>query len=178
MLCVRCGSDNPVGTNYCTRCNARLPRMAPTGLSTSVLDVQEGRAYVVPTRRIPTKYLHDLTCRAYEYVHEEGDGEAVLAAYEVVRSNIESFEYNEMPDLLGRLHVEAASAKADDDYFSQLIYLLNKGVATMREGFALMDAFVESGDVEVLREALKRMQDGNDDLALGKQLSDERAKKR
>lgn len=30
MICLRCGTQNPAGRNYCTSCNAVLPRMDET----------------------------------------------------------------------------------------------------------------------------------------------------
>jgi len=174
VLCFRCGNANPPNLNYCGRCNAVLPRleMDDASLAPPLLDLEEGRQYLVPTQSFPTEYLYQLTCRAYEYVHEEASGTPLLEAYELVRSKIDAFDANELPGLIERLQNEK---KPDDDYSSQMIYLLTRGVATMREGFELMDAFVENGDVETLRAALARMQQGNDHLGLGKRLSSERA---
>ena len=40
----------------------------------------------------------------------------------------------------------------------QMIYLLTRGMGQFHEGFALMEAFVASGDVETLKQGFTRMQ--------------------
>ena len=39
-----------------------------------------------------------------------------------------------------------------------MIYLLTRGMGQFHEGFALMEAFVASGDVETLKQGFTRMQ--------------------
>lgn len=176
MLCLRCGGENPPRANYCTRCNAVLPRIVTSDSTppASTIDVEEGRHYLVPQRSFPTEYLYNLTCRAYEYIHENASGTPLLDAYNVVRTRIEAFESNDLPHLLDRLRLGQMAAP-DDDYYSQMVYLLKRGVSVMHEGFERMDAFIESGEIETLKEAIAMMQEGNDSLGLGKQLSLQRS---
>jgi hypothetical protein len=156
-----------------------LPRMAPQhdAPAASLVDMQEGTQYRVPQRSFPTEYMYNLTCHAAAYIHEEASGTPLLDAYHDVRSRIEAFEANDLPGLLDRLHLERAAAP-HDDYYGEVIYLLSRGVSIFREGFERMDAFIESGDTDTLKDAVTRMQEANDNLALGKQLSLERASSR
>jgi hypothetical protein len=179
MMCFRCGSDNGPGARYCGQCNAVLPRMeSPHDVpAASLVDMQEGTQYRVPQRSFPTEHMYNLTVHAAAYIHEEASGTPLLEAYQEVRKRIEAFEFNDLPGLLDRLHLEKSMAP-DDDYYSEIIYLLSRGVSMFREGFERFDAFIESGDTDTLKEAVTRMQEANDNLALGKQLSLERASQR
>lgn len=176
MMCFRCGSQNGPGARYCGQCNASLPRMTPEqdAPAASLVDMREGTQYRVPQRSFPTEYMYNLTCHAAAYIHEEASGTPLLEAYQEVRSRIEAFAADDLPGLLDRLHQEKAMAP-DDGYHDELIYLLSRGVSMFGEGFERMDAFIESGDTDTLKEAVTRMQEANDNLALGKQLSLERA---
>lgn len=170
MLCLRCGQVNPPRTKLCSRCNAVLPRMDFDQAPASTLDMEDGRAYVLPQRSFPTRYMYDLTCRAYEYIHQEAPGEPLLDAYDVVRSSIERFEAHEMPKLLERMAAEKRQ-EPNEDFWTQVPYLLKRGLAMLHEGFARMDEFIETGDVETLKAAVERMQEGNDNFGLARQLS-------
>lgn len=173
MLCLRCGHVNPPRTKHCARCSAMLPRMDFDEGPTSTLVVEDGRDYVLPQRSFPTRYMYDLTCRAYEYIHLEAPGEPLLEAYEVVRSAIERFEAEDMPKLLERMGDEKRK-EPDDDFWTQVPYLLNRGSTMLHEGFALMDEFIGTGDVETLKAAVERMQEGNDNFGLARELGLER----
>lgn len=177
MFCFRCGMPNEPRNNYCVNCHAVLPRMDSDVGNTSTLELEDGREYVVPQRSFPTKYMYDLTCRAYEYIHEEAPGEPLLEAYEIVRTNLERFEDHDLPTLLQKM-LEEKRKEPDDDYWTQMPYLLTRGTTMMHEGFVMMDSFIESGDVDTLKAAVERMQQGNDNLGLARELAVERKRRR
>lgn len=170
MFCFHCGHQNEPHANFCADCSARLPRMDRDREPGPTLEVEDGREYVVPQRSFPTQYLYDLTCRAYEYIHQEAPGEPLVHAWYVVQAALETFEEEDLPALLARLREEKAKAP-EDDYWTQMPYLLNRGVQLMHEGFERMEAFLECGDVEVLKDAVTRMQEGNDSLGLARELA-------
>jgi len=173
MLCLRCGHDSPPFSNCCARCNAVLPRMELMDGTSHTLDVEDGREYVVPQRSFPTRYLHDLTCRAYEYIHLEAPGEPLLEALTVVRSALEHFRAHDLPKMLARMREEKRKSP-HEDYWTQMPYLLNRGVQLMQQGFDTMESFVDSGDVETLKVAIAQMQEGNDNLGQARELALER----
>src|SRR5439155_20793652 len=117
------------------------------------IDLQEGHAFVMPQQSFPTQHMYELTCRAHEYVHQEASGGPLVEAYEKVKSHMATFEYETLPVLLSSLQVEQ-SASPDDDFYSQVTYLLKRGTTIMSEGYELMDQFIASGDVDTLRAAL------------------------
>lgn len=171
MLCFRCGKMNEPRSNYCENCHAVLPRMDSDVVGPSpMLDLEDGREYVVPQRSFPTRYMYDLTCRAYEYIHLEAPGEPLLEAYEIVRTAIERFESDDLPTLLQKMQ-EQKRKEPGEDYWTQMPFLLNRGTTMLREGFEMMDAFIESGDVETLKAAILKMQEGNDNLGLARELA-------
>lgn len=174
MICVKCGHTNAGGGNYCQKCNAVLFKMAGSMAPTSSIDVEEGKSYLTPQRSYPTEYLYNLSWRAYEYIHEGASGEPLLEAYQVVRSRIEQFETDGLPALQQDFELEKVELP-DDDFSRQMIYLLNKGVGLYREGFDLMEQFIESGDNQTLIQAVTRMQEGNDHLGLAGELSQMRS---
>ncbi|MEW6278200.1 MAG: zinc ribbon domain-containing protein [Candidatus Eremiobacterota bacterium] len=167
MLCIRCGHDNEAGSNFCEKCNAKLLQMAPTGApgAASVLEVDEHTEYLVPDQRYVTQHLYNLTWRAYEYLHQDGPGEALLEAYQIVRAKLDEFEADAMPEMMAQFQAER-QRDPEDDYPKQLIYLMNKGISLYREGATMFDSFVQSGEEPVLIEAVHRMQDGNDNIGL------------
>lgn len=175
MNCVKCGQSNPGGLNFCQRCNAQLLKIAGAAASSS-LDIEEGKAYLTPDRAYPTEFLYNLSCRAYEYVHQGAPGEPLLEAYHIVRSRIDEFEAEGLPALLSELESERHEMP-DDDHARQMIYLLSKGVSMYREGFVGFDDFVVSGETEALIFAITRMQEGNDHLGLAGELAQTRSQK-
>jgi hypothetical protein len=176
MICIKCGHANPGGLNYCQKCNAYLVKMAGASSMTSSIDVEEGKSYLTPQRSYPTEYLYNLTCRAYEYVHEGASGDPLLEAYQVVRGRMDEFEAEGLPALLTEFENEKLELP-EDDYSRQMIYLLNKGVALYREGFDMFDGFIESGESQTLIDAVTRMQEGNDHLGLAGELAQLRTQK-
>lgn len=169
MICMKCGQMNPDSLNFCQKCNATLMKVAPTGASSSVIDVEEGKEYLTPQKSYPTEFLYNLTCRAYEYIHHGASGDPLLEAYDVVRTRLEEFENEALPTILEHMQFERQEYP-EDDYARQMLYLLNKGVALYREGCAMMDEFIETGETPTLIEAVRRMQDGNDNLGLATEL--------
>ena len=150
-----------------------LLKMAGMG-PTSSIDVEEGKSYLTPQRSYPTEYLYNLTCRAYEYIHEGASGDPLLDAYHVVRTRMEQFETEGLPALLQEFELEKVELP-EDDFSRQMIYLLNKGVGMYRDGFDLMEQFIESGETETLIRAVTGMQEGNDHLGLAGELSQMRS---
>lgn len=176
MICVRCGNPNPPGSNYCSRCHAVLPRI-DSGEPSSSFAIEDGREYLVPERSYPTEHVYHLTCRAWEYIHQEAPGEPLLEAFEVVRGALDRFESEDLPDLLVRFE-EGRAKEPDDDYWTQLPYLMKRGITMMREGFARMETFVGDGDVDTLKSAVERIQEGNDHLGLARELATQRMRRR
>lgn len=177
MFCFRCGMANEPRNNYCVNCHAVLPRMDSDVTPSSTLDLEDGREYVVPQRSFPTKYLYDLTCRAYEYIHHEAPGEPLLEAYGIVRNALERFEAHDLPTLLQKM-LEEKRKDPEDDYWTQMPFLLNRGTKMMHEGFVMMDSFIESGDPDTLKAAVEKMQEGNDNLGLARELALQRRRPR
>ncbi len=171
MLCIRCGYDNREGTNYCSKCNAKMLAMAPVGVpgGTGGLEMDENTTYITPQQRFVTEYIFNLSNRAYEYLHLGEPGEPLLEAFEVVKQKVDEFEFNAMPDILNDLKAER-NDDPDNEYPKQVLYLVNKGVALYREGIAQFESFVASGDEPTLVEAVHKMQDANDNLCLAYQM--------
>jgi hypothetical protein len=171
MLCIRCGHDNPDGTNFCTKCNAKMLQMAPSGTpgGRSVLELDEHTTYLTPDRRYVTEYMYNLTCRAYEYLHVGESGEPLLEAYQFVKSKIDELEQVGMPEMIAQLQAER-SDDPENEYPKQVLYLLNKGITLYREGFGMFDSFVQSGEDQVLIDSIHKMQDANDNLCLAYQV--------
>lgn len=170
MLCLRCGHDSPQHSHYCARCTAILPRMELNDGRSHTLDVEDGRDYVVPKRSFPTRYLYDLTCRAYDYIHLEAPGEPLLEARDRVRDALERFKTAELPKILERIAEEKIKAP-HDDFWTQVPYLIQQGLQLMDQGFQTMDDFVESGEVETLKAAIAQLQEGNDNLGQARELA-------
>lgn len=173
MICIRCGTNNPAQLNYCQKCNAHLVKMGFSA-STSFIDVEEGTTYLSPQRSYPTEYLYDLTCRAHEYIYQGASGDPLLQAYHNVKLHMDDFENDGLPTLLEQFRLEKVEFP-EDDYPSQMVYLLNKGIALYHEGYQLMDEFVQSGENETLVASVHRMQDGNDHLGLVGELASGRS---
>lgn len=171
MLCIRCGYDNKEGTNYCSKCNAKMLTMAPTGVpgAGSAVELDENTTYLTPQQRFVTEYMFDLTSRAYEYLHLGEPGEPLLEAYQVVRQRVDDFEKTQFPEILADLQNQRSDSP-DEEYPKQVIYLINKGLSLYREGFGLFDSFVASGDEPTLIDAIHKMQDANDNLCLAYQV--------
>ncbi|MBM3465448.1 MAG: hypothetical protein FJX76_25425 [Armatimonadetes bacterium] len=173
MICIKCGHSNPDNLNYCEKCNAYIFKMAAGGAASSMMELEEGKEYLVPQRSYPTEYLYNLTCRAYEYIHEEASGDPLLEAYQVVKARLDDLEFNSLPNAIASLQAERAE-EPEDDYPRQVTYLLTKGVSLYREGGALFDQFVENGENQVLIDAITRMQEGNDNLGLALEMGQAR----
>lgn len=174
MICIKCGHANPDHLNYCEKCNAYIFKMgAGQGAAPSVIDLEEGKQYFVPERSYPTEYLYNLTCRAYEYIHENAPGEPLLEAYEVVRTKLDEMEEQSLPGVLEGLNHQRLE-DPEDDFPRQMAYLINKGVLLYREGTALMDEFIANGENSVLIDAVTRMQEGNDNFGLALEMGQAR----
>lgn len=171
MLCVRCGYDNKEGTNYCSKCNAKMLAMAPTGIpgSGSAVEMDENTTYLTPQQRFVTEFIFNLSNRAYEYLHLGEPGEPLLEAFEVVKQRVDEFENNAMPDILADLQKQR-SEYPEEEYPRQVLYLVNKGVSLYREGIAMFESFVASGDETTLLDAVHKMQDANDNVCLAYQM--------
>lgn len=177
MLCIRCGEANPPGSNFCSKCNAKLLQMAPTGTpgGSAVLEVDENTEYLTPKQRYVTEHLYNLTCRAYEYLHQGEPGDPLLEAYNIVKAKLLEFEEASLPEIMAQLQAERQE-DPEDDYPKQILYLLNKGISLYKEGTGMFDSFVESGEEPVLVDAVTRMQDGNDNICLAYELIYSRTK--
>lgn len=171
MLCIRCGFDNKEGSNYCSKCNAKILTMAPSGApgAASAVELDENTNYLTPQQRFVTEYVFNLTNRAYEYLHLGEPGEPLLEAFQVVKHNVDDFEQNKYPDILQDLKNER-SDYPDDEYPKQVLYLLSKGLSLYREGIGMFESFIASGDEPTLIESVHKMQDANDNLCLAYQI--------
>lgn len=176
MICIKCGHSNPDSLNYCEKCNAHLVKMAFASAPTSSIEVEEGKSYLSPQRSYPTEHLYNLTCRAVEYVDQGASGDPLLEAYKIVQERMDEFETESLPALLQAYQSEKVDVP-EDDYSSQMIYLLKIGVAKYREGFAMMDQFIASGENATLIQAVHTMQYGNDHLGLAGELATLRGQK-
>ncbi len=175
MLCLRCSHDNPPGVNFCQKCNARMLQMAPSGnpMPTSTLEFDDNTHYLSADRYV-TEHIYELTCRAAEYLQGE-PGEPLIEAFNVCKAKLEEFRDQAMPTIIADLQMER-STHPELDFAPQILYQVNHGVTLFEEGVNMFATFMETGDDQVLIQAVTSMQDGNDHICLAHELILKRAK--
>lgn len=171
MLCIRCGHDSPEGSKFCHKCNAKLLHMAPTGnpMSNSLLDLDDTTNIITPEKRYITEHIYHLTACAYDYLHKGEPGEPLLEAFQVIKSRMEEFQNEALPEIVAQLQAERSNYP-DLDFAPQILYQINHGTKLVEEGVGYFESFIESGDEEVLIAAVTCMQDGNDHICLANEL--------
>ncbi|MGE0493383.1 MAG: hypothetical protein AB7S38_29515 [Vulcanimicrobiota bacterium] len=176
MQCIRCGHENPEGTKVCSGCQARLLRLAPTGVPNQSVAIEEGREYLAPQINYETVHLMTLFEVVELFLDDGVDPEAVMAEIEAHRARLDAYEAGPLPDSLSLLAQEAQRLPADD-FHTQVSYLLKKGVGLYRQGLDNLTLALEEAETEEpFVEACQALQDGNNHICLGLELMDERQK--
>ncbi len=103
MICVKCGHMNPGDSKYCEKCNAVLLRVLPPQASTTMVDVEEGFAYLSPEQMYITSYIFQLVQAGYNYCTGEGTREELAEVYGDVKKRFEDFDQRILPDMLAEL---------------------------------------------------------------------------
>ncbi len=173
--CFKCSADNPAGTKYCVSCGALLPQIAPTGASSSSIDLDEETQYLAPTKHYPSEELLQLAWCANDFLEEEvQELDGFLDAYEHVKQKFENYKSNNMTAFLDLVADDRARAP-EDPYPKQLAYLHNKGVGLYEEGIAIVEGFLDAYDAdkieaEQLKEGVIKLVLANDHFSLAFEL--------
>lgn len=174
MLCPRCSTVNPDQARYCSQCQAVLPRLPGSGLPSGV-PLKEGVEYPEPTHHYETEQLVEL----HELVEAVLDGED---AFEQLEEHLEQMAHNyqrfetehvrPMQELLQR----ESHRLPEDDYNTQLSYVLKTGMAKFHEGKNMFRRFfeTESDSPEELEAAFVEVGDGHDYICLGMEMAQQR----
>ena len=161
ITCFKCGHENDPSLKYCEKCNALLPKQAPTGIpSTSTMDLAEEIDYPRPEGHYQSPFLEHLAWAVHDFLEENGEIEPVFEGYEAYQELFENFraaypQYRETT-------YGHKSLLPDDPFPSKFNYLL-----------ATAENFYEAGKTkfEGYFEQLEAFLDKQEDLE--KQLAEE-----
>ncbi|MEW6279291.1 MAG: zinc ribbon domain-containing protein [Candidatus Eremiobacterota bacterium] len=168
MDCAYCNHANPDQARYCGGCQARLPENVASQRSLC-LELDDQTEYLTPQRTYATEYLQDLSFAAYACLEYGEPLEPLLECYEGVRTRMERFELQVAPAWLSNLYSEQRE-RPQDSYPRQMSYLIRMGIHLYRNGFDLFEEFRADPQEDLLLEAIRRMQEGNDHLGLAHEL--------
>lgn len=174
MLCLKCGHQSSPSSRYCQKCQAVLPRMMGKGPITQV-PIKEGVVYPEPTHHYETDQIQEL----FGLVEDVLDGQDLFAELEehlaLMAANYEKFE-DEHIRPMQELLVRESTLLPDDDYNTQLSWVLKTGMNRFREGREAFKTFFETeSDVpEELEEAFSIVGDGHDYICLGLEMAEQR----
>ncbi len=149
--------------------------MAPTGASSSSIDLDEETQYLAPTKHYPSEELLQLAWCANDFLEEEvQELDGFLDAYEHVKHKFESYKTNNMTAFMDLVADDRARAP-EDPYPKQLAYLHNKGVGLYEEGIAITERFLDAFDedkveAELLKEGVIKLVLANDHFSLAFEL--------
>lgn len=175
MLCVKCATQNPPSSRYCSQCNALLPQQAKENDPAGALGIKEGVDYLSPTHHYETDQIVILAELIDGLLEGEEWFDQACEHLEQMASNFKEFEGKYVKEMQALLAREAGKFP-DDDYNQQLSYLLKKGGQLFEEGCQAFEQFfdTESDDPEELLAAFEKVRDGNDHYCLSLEMASRR----
>lgn len=142
---------------------------------TTQVALKEGVVYPQPTHHYETEQIQEL----YDLVERVLDGEDLFSELEdhldAMARNYEYFESRHIGPMQALL-VQESSRFPDDDYNTQLSYVLRTGMDRFKEGRDEFKAFfdAESDDPAELEQAFTKVGDGHDYICLGLEMAQTR----
>lgn len=175
MVCVQCGTENPEGAKYCSKCSAMLFQAAPTGLpSSSSMDLDENLNYPVAHTHYQSPILEQLAWAVHEFAEEEGELEPIIETYEAFREIYEGFR-REIPGLED-LYYSSTGLIEGDPTPKYIKYLLHRSIEAYGAGEAHFEAYLEAlerigedeefPDPEPLKEGTRAWLNCNDNICM------------
>lgn len=174
MVCVQCGTENPESSKYCAKCSAMLFQVAPTGMPSSGLDLDEELQYPVAHTHYQSPILEQLAWAVHEFAEEEGELEPIIETYEAFREIYEGFR-TEIPTL-EELYYSSTGLLEGDPTPKYIKYLLNRSVEFYTSGEAQFENYLESlerlgedeefPDPEPLKEGTRAWLNCNDNICM------------
>ena len=152
-----------------------LPRIASEDNPTAQVALKEGVVYPQPTHHYETEQIQEL----HELVERVLDGEDLFAELEehleAMARNYEFFESRHIGPMQ-ELLVQESGRFPDDDYNTQLSYVLRTGMDRFKEGRDEFKVFfeTESDNPDELEEAFTKVGDGHDYICLGLEMAQTR----
>jgi hypothetical protein len=175
MICFKCSSENSPRARYCKKCQAVLPKLHIDEPTSGQVALKEGVAYPEPTHHYETEQIQEL----HELVEGLLDGEDLFRDLEehleMMASNYKTFEEQHVRPMQ-QLLIREASRLPDDDYNTQLSWVLKTGMDRFQEGRDAFKRFfdMESEDPEELEDAFFQVGDGHDFICLGLEMAQSR----
>lgn len=152
-----------------------LPRQAPTGNPTQAIGIQEGVSYLTPTHHYHTPAIATLQKIVKGLMEGEELFEELEDHLQLMAENFAEFEEKyagEMQTLLA----QESSRFPEDDYNTQMSYLLRRGLQIFEDGCQAFDAFfdAESEDADELEAAFNKVRDGHDFVCYSLEIANDR----
>ncbi len=172
---MRCSAENPEDSRYCHKCQAVLPQKPVTQAVPQSLGIQEGVTYREPGHHYETEQIVILA----QLVEAVLEGEPLLDEtydhLDQMATNFHQFEQTYAADMQALLASHARQAP-EDDYASQMSYLIKKSLEQFQEGCQAFEQFfeTESEDPDELLAAFEKVRDGNDYLCFSIELARQR----
>lgn len=175
MLCPRCSAEVTAEDKTCPGCKALLPRQAPSGNPTQALGFQEGVVYLTPTHHYQTPAIELLQRIVKGLLEGQELFEELEDHLQLMAENFAEFEERyagEMQTLLA----QESTRFPEDDYNTQMSYLLRRGLQIFEEGCQAFDAFfdAESEDADELEAAFNKVREGHDFVCYSLEIANDR----
>lgn len=168
MQCFRCSHDNPPHLRFCGKCQATLPVNVGVEATTSLLDMEEGRAYLAPDRNYPNALIDELQDALLAFDEGTCSEDEVWDIAEELRERFQELA-GVAPEMLQAVRDQLSLAQ-DDEEAHNLAYLIQFGCQRFSDALQELQNFLENdqGDPDQI---VLQLQSANDYLCHSATLS-------